>query len=162
MSQLEQKNESSQQRGASRIKSEDSLIPDPTGSRKMPRRLFSRPVGVLCSGRYAVCLALQLSEGGMLIQCSGHLGDALRVGQNIIISFILPGGMPISARAEVIYEAPDDLSSEVPAIQEPTHRLGIKFVPLSLQIRRSIRNYVSAKTQEEVDLDGATWYTRAK
>ena len=110
------------------------------GQTRTPRRVFKRPIGILCAGEYRVLQALQLSEGGVVFS-----GDApLKLKDQVVVSLCLPGGGVIVARGEI-----SDVRGEKGRAAQHT----LKFLPLSLQVRRSIRNYVTAKTQAEAELE---------
>ena len=106
-------------------------------ARRTPRRVYFRPIGVLVHGKYGVQQALQLSEGGMLFQTRQNL----EVGNLIVATLILPNGGCVVSRGEIIYLKPAQGSS--------FHQYGVKFPSLPIQLRRLIRNYVTAKTEEE-------------
>jgi hypothetical protein len=104
-------------------------------SRRTPRRQYHRSIGVLCQGSYQVLQAVQLSEGGMLFASTSQFTEK----DQVVISLIIPGGGAVVARGEIIYNIAKDKS------------YGVKFAPLPLHLRRLIRNYVTAKTQEEAE-----------
>lgn len=108
--------------------------------RRTPRRAFTRPIGVLRRGEYRVSQSVQLSEGGMLISTRVKM----EAGDHIVITAIIHGGESLVVTAEVLYETKSSLSGA---------QYGIKFIDLPLHQRRMIRNYVSAKTLEEAELE---------
>ena len=112
----------------------------PELSRRSPRRAFRRPVGILCEGEYNVEQALQISEGGMLIE--GDLDLAAQDG--LVVTLILPGGGTVIALAQVAYVRKADQKNRVKAF-------GLQFVDLALPKKRLIRNYVAAKTEAEAE-----------
>ena len=63
----------------------------------------------------------------------------------VVISIVIPGGHCIVTRAEIIY-VKDGLRG-MPV------EYGVKFALLTLPLRRQIRNYVSAKTQAEAEME---------
>ena len=103
-------------------------------SRRSPRRVFRRPIGLLYRGSYVVARALQLSEGGLLLVSPW----ALSPGDQIAVTIMLPLGGSCVVRAEVLYPSPEEKGA-----------FGAKFSELPLAQRRLIRSYVSAKTQQE-------------
>ncbi len=118
-----------------------SLAREGRESRRTPRRVYTRSVGVLWNGQYAVTRGLQISEGGMLFRSS----VSLPVKSQIVVSLVLPGsGDVIVTRGEVIYERPDT---------PPFRQIGVRFKSLPLNLRRLIRNYVTAKTQAEAEAE---------
>ena len=110
-------------------------------SRRTPRRVYKRPVGVLCAGRYSLTQALQLSEGGLGFQSAERFGAPCEA----VITLILPGGRCVVARAQIIYEKP------APSSSPGEFLYGVKFSNLPLHLRRIVRNYVTAKTQAEAE-----------
>lgn len=107
-------------------------------SRRSPRRVYQRPLGVLCLGKYNVVQAMQLSEGGLLFT-SEELEFAEKA--QVVVSLIMPTGHAIVARAEVLYSLAGGT------------QFAVKFVNLPIHLRRAIRNYVSAKTQAEAEAE---------
>jgi hypothetical protein len=106
-----------------------------SGRRRVPRRTFEAPVGVLISGKYHMQQAFQVGEGGMMI--SGT--QVLRVGSQAVISFFLNSGSLIIVRGVV--------RSVVPAEDGLPQRFGIEFLNLGFQYKREIRNFVAAATR---------------
>jgi hypothetical protein len=102
-------------------------------NRRSPRRVFKRPVGVLLHGEYRVCQAHQLGEGGALVTIEGDIPR----GTKVVISIFVPGGGFALIQAEVLYKVGAGY--------------GVRFAQLPLAQKRFIRNYVSAKTQEEAE-----------
>jgi len=108
-------------------------------NRRTPRRVFARPIGVLHHGEYAVVQASQLSEGGI------GFYSAKEIAQNdlIVISLVMPGGGVVVGRGQINQGRP----------QDGTIHYSVKFVAMSLLLRRLIRNYVTAKTQAEAEME---------
>lgn len=117
-------------------------------SRRTPRRVYMRAIGVLWNGQYTVTQGLQISEGGILFRSE----FSLPVKSQIVISLVLPGGDVIVTRGEVIYERPDSGSAR---------QIGVRFKSLALNLRRLIRNYVTAKTQAEAEAEAELAKDRA-
>jgi hypothetical protein len=104
-------------------------------SRRAPRRIYKRPIGILCRGKYFLAQGLQVSESGMLF-ASEYLYD---VKASIVVTLHMPDAKTVVARGEIVYQS-----------KTPTGiQYGVKFRELDLQLRRIVRNYVSAKTQAE-------------
>jgi len=110
-------------------------------SRRTPRRVYQRPIGILCQGAYFLAQAHQLSEGGLLFS-SDRIFTA---GDLIVISLVMPDGGSVVVRAEVIYERPGKRGSPP--------QYGVRFQSLHIPQRRQIRNYVAAKTQKEAEAE---------
>jgi hypothetical protein len=98
--------------------------------------MFNRPMGVLRLGKYDVYQGLQLSEGGFVFETK----TAMKVGDPILVSLVLPALISVVARAQVLY---------ISKATESTIQYGAKFTSLQINQRRSIRNYVTAKTEKE-------------
>lgn len=110
---------------------------------RAPRRYYDRPVGLLYRGAYFVCRGLQISEGGMLV----GIDLALTRGDQIVVAIILPSGRGVVARGSILYSRKHE--SGLPAY-------GLQFVGLDVADRRTVRDYVSAKTREEADRETAS------
>ncbi|MGZ3723200.1 MAG: PilZ domain-containing protein, partial [Bdellovibrionales bacterium] len=105
------------------------------GRRRVPRRAFDAPVGMLLHGDYKMERAFQVGEGGMMI-CSTH---PIEVGIQTVLSFFLTSGSLIIVRGVV--------RSVVPAQGKFPERYGIEFLNLGFQYKREIRNFVAAATR---------------
>ena len=108
------------------------------GARRVPRRTFKAPVGVLRAGKYAVERAYQLGEGGMMVDCKGQ-----KMAQDdlLVVNFFLPDGQIVMVRGTVraIIAGKDGMPQ----------RYGIEFSNLGFQAKRAIRNFVAAATRED-------------
>lgn len=104
-------------------------------NRRSPRRVFKRPVGILLHGEYMICQALQLGEGGMMV----NIPHEIKPGTRVVVTVFIPGGGHALVQAEVLYTNGQDNGM----------CYGMKFENLSLAHKRHVRNYVSAKTQAE-------------
>jgi hypothetical protein len=109
-------------------------------------------VGVLVSGRYEVLEGRGLSEDGVLLALGDarHLGHPsrfsksdLEVGMRVAISLILPSGVTLVLRGEVVQHEGDAGSG---------HLIEIRFDAVPLHHRREIRKYVSSKQAGEAEL----------
>ncbi len=111
------------------------------GRRRVPRRYFESPVGVLLGGEYQVNRAYQVGEGGMMFDFKGK---QLLEGTLIAASFYLPSGVLIMVRGVV--------RAVVPAKDGKPQRFGIEFIELDFQFKREIRNFVAAATRQDGQL----------
>ena len=112
-------------------------------ARRTPRRVFNRAIGILQGGQYAIQQALQLSEGGMLFMSDFVFAkDA-----HIVATLVLPGGDTLVVRGQILYSKPAGRSKL---------QYGVRFDGVGIQHKRMIRNYVSAKTQAEAELENET------
>lgn len=108
------------------------------GRRRVPRRTFKAPVGVLIGGQYAVERAYQLGEGGMMVDCRR---GKLKEGTKLALNFFLPGGQVVMVRGIV--------RAVIPAKEGLPERYGLEFMNLGFQFKRAIRNFVAAATRED-------------
>lgn len=100
-------------------------------------------------GHYVVLDGRSISEGGVLValgdrddhSTSSRMSlEELPVDARVTVSIILPSGITLVLRGNVIYQEGDDASG---------HSIGIKFEAVPLHQRREIRNYVSSKKPGE-------------
>jgi hypothetical protein len=105
-----------------------------SGRRRVPRRAFEAPVGVLLQGKYQMENSFQVGEGGMMVSC----GVDLEIGTQTVVSFFLAKGSLIIVRGVVrsVVKSPDGVPE----------RYGIEFLNLGFQFKREIRNFVAAAT----------------
>ena len=116
--------------------------PRPQNFVRAPRRVYDRPLGLLFKGVYFVCQGLEISEGGLLV----GVDLALAKGEWVLISLLLPSGSAVVVRGEILYRKPLAEKGVLP-------QFGLKFLGISVADRRAIRDYVSAKTRSEADLE---------
>lgn len=108
--------------------------------RRVPRREFNRNIGVLFHGRFTVCQAFQIGEGGLLIAHPINLN----IGDTVVVSFKLPNYIPDVVRAVVRYVL--EAKGSTPA------RYGIEFLNLDFTVRRQIRNYVASQIERSKEV----------
>jgi hypothetical protein len=109
--------------------------------RRVPRRYFDSPVGILVKGEYTINRAYQVGEGGMMVDLKSK---TLKEGDRMAASFYLPGGKLILVRGIV--------RAVVPAKDGKPQRYGIEFVELDFHFKREIRNFVAAATRADGQL----------
>ncbi len=98
-------------------------------TRAFKRRGLSIKVGVSSPGTFHLERAVEIGEGGMLLHSESNLG----IGDELELSFCMPGGAFVSARGRVIYAREP----------EPGHRwFGIAFLDPSSILRFEVRRYV--------------------
>lgn len=117
------------------------------GRRRVPRRTFKAPVGVLIGGKYSVERAFQLGEGGMMIDCKGQ---KLKAGTHTALNFFLPDGSIVMVRGVV--------RAIIPPKDGDPERYGLEFLNLGFQNKRAIRNFVAAATREDGQSAFSTYY----
>lgn len=108
------------------------------GRRRVPRRTFESPVGVLVGGHYSVERAFQVGEGGMMLS---YGPAALQAGQELVASFFLSSNATVIVRGIV--------RNIVGAEKGLPARYGVEFVNLEFQHKREIRNFVASATHNE-------------
>jgi len=113
------------------------VTPD-AGRRRVPRRSFRAPVGILLKGIYAVERCYQLGEGGMMMDCKDQ---KLKQGDLLALSFFLPTGLVVMVRGIV--------RGVIAAKDTMPERYGIEFQNLGFQYKRAIRNFVAAATKDD-------------
>ncbi|MBX3022073.1 MAG: PilZ domain-containing protein [Bdellovibrionales bacterium] len=106
--------------------------------RRVPRRTFDNPVGVLVRGTYTIERAFQVGEGGMMICYKPH---PLAIGDHLVASFFLSPLSTVIVRGIV--------RNVIPAEGNLPIRYGIEFANLEFQYKREIRNFVASATQTE-------------
>jgi PilZ domain len=102
------------------------------GRRRVPRRSFESPIGVLLHGEYKMERSYQVGEGGMMLSSR----NKLELGTQVVISFFISSGSLIIVRGVV--------RSVAPATGKMAERFGIEFLNLGFQFKREIRNFVAA------------------
>ena len=117
------------------------------GRRRVPRRAFEAPIGLLIAGEYGMSRCHQVGEGGMMVSSA----RALAVGQRVSLSFFVPGGSVALVRAVVRSLIPVKDKGQGP-------RYGLEFENLDFQARREIRNFVAAATRMDGQLLDQKYY----
>lgn len=106
--------------------------------RRVPRRSFESPVGILFDGIYTLEQAYQIGEGGMMV---GYAPRPLKTGDQLVASFFLSSKTMMIVRAVI--------RNVVPADRTRPARYGVEYINLEFQYKREIRNFVAAATQSE-------------
>jgi hypothetical protein len=102
------------------------------GRKAYPRKSFSKGVGVLFMGRYHIGEGIELGEGGVAF----YSGEKMVVKEPLVVNFQVPGGVFVSAHAEV---------EVVENITETLARYDVIFTNIQFDSKRNIRYYVSAR-----------------
>lgn len=116
--------------------------------RKFPRRQFHRSLGVLFDGRYRVCAAVELGEGGLSFRApdkeflknlmvGGESEDRLMPGATLAITFHMGAEQKyivVKANARSVKTGMDGMAI-----------VGCQFVDLNFEHRREIRNFVTSR-----------------
>lgn len=107
--------------------------------RRVPRRQFESPVGLLVHGTYQVERAFQVGEGGIMVSS----GTPLEMGHELVASFFL-AGKTVIVRGIV--------RNTLPAKGNLPIRYGLEFVNLEFQYKREIRNFVASASNMEGEI----------
>lgn len=106
--------------------------------RKYPRRTFEAKVGVMIHGNYFVEGSFELGERGMLFETS----VALRSLENMVISFVIPGGYVVMTRAQVRYQIKKGLTAKV----------GVEFTNITFEDRRKVRDFIAQRKDDVIQI----------
>lgn len=106
--------------------------------RRVPRRVFTRRIGLLVDGEYHINRSHEVGEGGMLFSSDVPLAE----GKSLLISFQVPGNVHVIVRAKVRYLVASKEGNS-------GHRYGAEFETIDFASKRLIRNYVASKSAVE-------------
>lgn len=110
-----------------------SQNPTATFKRRYPRRQFFTRVGALIQGQYFTENTVELGEKGMMFTTD----VAMKVGDQLVVSFFIPGGYCVITRALVRYQN----------VAKTSSRVGIEFTTVSFEDRRALRDYISQRKE---------------
>lgn len=117
----------------------NNLITDTNlGRRRVPRRAFESPIGLLARGEYGIERSYQVGEGGMMFSSARKLD----IGQMVVISFYL-------ASATIVVRG--TVRSVIPPGKGQPERYGVEFANLGFQFKREIRNFVASATGADAE-----------
>lgn len=103
--------------------------------RQYPRRFCTRPVGVLCRGKYFMAETVEMGEGGMALASD----QVFTVGHQMVINLQIPNGDFVSLRATVRSARKDK--------GRCVH--GLSFENIQFHHKRQIRSFVSSRSDSE-------------
>ncbi|MDZ4662036.1 MAG: PilZ domain-containing protein [Pseudomonadota bacterium] len=110
--------------------------------KRLPRRLYQRPVGILSESGYCVNDIVEISEGGIMARSSAQ---QYPVDSSVLLNFYLPEGGMIIIRAEARWTKN--------VFDLPGTFIGFQFNKVTFQHRRLIRAYVAEKRPDELDFE---------
>lgn len=110
------------------------------GRRKVPRRVFVHKVGLLSQGVYVVGQSHEIGEGGIKISTNLPL---ILYGR-VVITLSIPNYRFISVQAETRYREKEG--------QQGYFAFGFEFKTIDFHDRRKIRNFVAAKTEQDIQV----------
>ncbi len=110
--------------------------------KRLPRRLYRRPVGILSESGYAISDIIEISEGGIMAR---SISSQFPDNSFVLLNFYLPEGELVIIRAEVRW------SKSI--IDLPGTFAGFQFKKVTFAHRRLIRAYVAEKRKEELDYE---------
>lgn len=103
--------------------------------RRVPRRSIDARVGVLHKGRYFVCDALEIGEGGMLFACFEHL----KKDDRVVVTLRIPDVLQGVAIGSIVYGVYGRREAE-------SNSYGIQFDDIEFDLKRKIRNFVASSS----------------
>lgn len=104
-------------------------------SRRYPRRVLGRTVGVLSQGQYIIGKGVEIGEGGMMVSLDIEISE----DHKILLSFRIPEyGFVVT-------------SAEIKNLKHGNSRFnyGVSFEELAYENRKRIREFIAAKTEME-------------
>lgn len=101
--------------------------------RRAPRRPIERKVGLLVAGRYMLGKALEIGEGGVLIEAP----ELLRQGQRVVVTFRIPGVLQGAMLSHVMYTVEPQFNGD-------QVRYGLQFDKVEFDVKRKLRNFVAS------------------
>jgi hypothetical protein len=106
-------------------------------TRRVPRRTFEAPVGILCRGAYSVERAFQVGEGGMRIGARRKF----ELDDPVVLTFQIPNGSLVCVLGLVRHSGIGPKNAAI---------FGIRFENLDNQVRRELRAFVASATQDSI------------
>lgn len=103
--------------------------------RKFPRRGLESFSTVLAKGQYFSGKSMEIGEGGIRVQTT----QKLNTGQKVVVNLFILNKFFVASLAEILYESNFE--------GQPSY--GLRFLGLSFDFRRHIRDYIAGKTQSE-------------
>lgn len=101
--------------------------------RRYPRRAVHMRVGLLAKGEYsAEAVALEVGEGGMLLQSSLKI----KKGQKVVVTIRVRGLLQGVLLALIVYVSG--------TTKEGLTRYGVRFDAVEFDVKRKIRNFVAS------------------
>lgn len=110
-------------------------------------------MGLLFDGEYQVIEGRQLSEGGAMIVVPASLARRWTAGRSGTLALILPEQLGADVEGKANSDERAMVLRAVAIYQNAVPEgvaIGLKFTELPFQHRRRIRNYVAAKSADEV------------
>ncbi len=112
--------------------------------RRFPRRGFRKAIGVLYQGHFWLCTGEEIGEGGIGINSMREIPEGARV----IITFFVPGAEIAVIRSEARYNTKARIEGQT--------RVGLQFLDASFDLKKTIRDYIAAKSEAEAQSDDNT------
>jgi PilZ domain len=112
-----------------------------SGRRRVPRRAIQARIGLLVGGQYYIAKALEIGEGGMLIESPVPLA----ANQRTVISFRIPGVVQSVILSRVVYVLEANTAGG-------KTKYGMQFDKPEFDVKRKIRNFVASGEQSAVVL----------
>ncbi len=102
--------------------------------RRVPRREYEGPVGLLIGGQYKIERFFQVGEGGMTISSS----EALKENSRLVLNFFI---------ANETIVVPGEVRSVIVGKSVASHLYSVEFVNLEFGFKRLIRNFVALASE---------------
>ena len=103
--------------------------------RRVPRRPINLNIGLLISGQYIITKALEIGEGGMLIESS----VLLKKNQFVVMTIRMAGTLQCALLSRVVYIIENQDKAAI-------GRYGIQFENIEFDLKRKIRNFVASSS----------------
>lgn len=95
----------------------------------------------MIQGNYFVEASFELGERGMLFETS----VALKSLENMVISFVIPGGYVVMTRAQVRYQIKKGQKAKV----------GVEFTNITFEDRRKVRDFIAQRKEDIIQRKNA-------
>jgi c-di-GMP-binding flagellar brake protein YcgR len=110
-------------------------------SKRIPRRLYDRPVGILCESKYTMERSVDVGEEGMLVRATRPLNE----GDNVLVNFWMDKIGYVIIPAQIRWIKNDEKTKE--------QFFGLFFLKVSFEYRRALRTYIAAKPAAELEFE---------
>ncbi len=109
--------------------------------KRNPRRLYNRPIGLLCDSAYTIEQIVEVSEQGLMFRSD----RPLRENQCILVNFFVPKSGLIIVSGVIQWLKDSE--------KGPHKFFGVVFGKLQFEQRRALRSYIAEKPAHEKELE---------
>ncbi len=118
--------------------------------RKFPRRIFTKPMTILCQGDSYLAYGNELGEGGV----SFGTDLVFDLDKYVVVSFFIHGGAFFCLRGIIKSKVPVAVVSKLAQHQKSETQTksfvyGVQFEEMDLVLKRKIRAFVARSNQEK-------------